>query len=233
MNVIKRQFWFYILKISKGFSLFSVPPGLPKRCYLPTKWPFCHVLGGSSCLQGFKSALAEPPFYLTRNSSGGCIHDVPALPAAVLIPEHVRKEKWGVAFENDSWNLEKSSNEDSPILSSSHTITASLDSFKFCLFLRPPALLGSFTLSLLIVSTRGKSSELPMQGKEIPTTLLYPREHRKPRENIQKEHTDCMSGLQFFQAVVIWAFNYLLRYVRTGDNITGKAHNSLLALHQW
>lgn len=42
-----------------------------------------------------------------------------------------------------------------------------------------------------------------------------------------------MSGPHFFQAPVIWAFNYLLRYVRTGDNIPGKAHNSLLALHQW
>jgi len=93
MDVIKKQFGFYVLKISKGFSLPSVSPGLRKHRYLPTKRPFHHTLGGSPCLQGFKSALSEPPFYLTRNSSGICIHGDPALPAAVLIPEDVRKEK--------------------------------------------------------------------------------------------------------------------------------------------
>lgn len=73
-----------------------------------------------------------------------------------------------------SSKFRKSSNEGSPIPSSSHTSTTSLDLLKFWLFLRPHSPLESFILSFLIVYTRGKSFQLPKRSEEIPAALLSP-----------------------------------------------------------
>lgn len=216
---------------SQRFSLVSVPPGLQKLCHISAMGHFYHTHRGNQVHtfrvsnQPYQSLLFTSPEIAQMSA-----YTVPALPAAALMPENIRKMR-GSFWKLDRWNLEKHLDENSPVPSSSHTSTTSLDLFKLWHFLGPCSL-GSFIFSVLIVYPRGKSSQLLTSRREVPSALLS---QGAPQASGQhwRGSTHCMSGPLFFQAPMIWVFNYIFRYVKAGDTIAGKAHSSLLALQQW